>query len=100
MTESRKNKNGKPGGEQVIRGESEHKKYDYCEDLVDVDNKYKHRIPEIVQDITDSCREKRYFDHVDTVPIPSRTSIIEIINDLCNYFRYHGFVNLGWCDPF
>ena len=48
-----------------------------------IDNKYRSEIPEIVEMVTNSCTEKGCFDHLDAAVIPSKESLIEII-DLIN----------------
>ncbi|WP_406656007.1 serine acetyltransferase [Methanolobus sp. ZRKC2] len=45
-----------------------------------IDNKYRAQIPEIVDMVASSCSDKKCFDHVDAAIIPSRESIVEIIN--------------------
>ncbi|MDW7731971.1 MAG: serine acetyltransferase [Methanolobus sp.] len=45
-----------------------------------IDNKYRAQIPEIVDMVASSCSDRRCFDHVDAAIIPSRESIVEIIN--------------------
>ncbi|OGL45774.1 MAG: serine acetyltransferase [Candidatus Schekmanbacteria bacterium RBG_13_48_7] len=50
--------------------------------MIDVENIYKNKLPEIVTEITKSCRKREYFDHINTVPIPSKESVEKIIKDL------------------
>lgn len=45
-----------------------------------IDNKYRTQIPEIVDMVASSCSDRKCFDHVDAAIIPSRESIVEIIN--------------------
>ncbi|WP_340819960.1 serine O-acetyltransferase EpsC [Methanolobus sp. WCC4] len=55
-----------------------------------VDNKYRAEIPEIVDLVVNSCSDKGCFDHVDAAVIPSKESLIEII-DLIKDILFPGY---------
>ncbi|TGC09018.1 serine O-acetyltransferase [Methanolobus halotolerans] len=55
-----------------------------------IDNKYRAQIPEIVDRIANSCSDKKCFDHVDAAIIPSRESMIDII-DLIKDVLFPGY---------
>lgn len=50
-----------------------------CTVPVQTDERFKAELPEIVNSIVNSCDSKQCYDHVDTAVIPSRESVIEII---------------------
>ncbi|WP_319506144.1 serine O-acetyltransferase EpsC [uncultured Methanolobus sp.] len=55
-----------------------------------VDNKYRSEIPAIVDMVINSCSEKGCFDHLDAAVIPSKESLIEII-DLIKDILFPGY---------
>ncbi len=55
-----------------------------------IDNKYRSEIPEIVNQAIKSCSEKGCFDHLEAAVIPSKESIIEII-DLIKDILFPGY---------
>ncbi|WP_407355184.1 serine O-acetyltransferase EpsC [Methanolobus sp. WCC5] len=55
-----------------------------------IDNKYRSQIPDIVEMVTKSCSDRGCFDHLDAAVIPSRESLIEII-DLIKDILFPGY---------
>jgi serine O-acetyltransferase len=55
-----------------------------------VDNKYRSEIPAIVNMVINSCSEKGCFDHLEAAVIPSKESLIEII-DLIKDILFPGY---------
>ncbi len=55
-----------------------------------IDNEYRSEIPEIVDMVINSCSEKGCFDHLDAAVIPSKESLIEII-DLIKDILFPGY---------
>lgn len=55
-----------------------------------IDNEYRSEIPEIVDMVINSCTEKGCFDHLDSAVIPSKESLIEII-DLIKDILFPGY---------
>ena len=50
----------------------------------------KERLPEIINEIVNSCRVDDSLLHLDTVPIPSREAVVRILNELEDIL-YPGF---------
>ncbi len=67
---------------------SEQKKCTILDSMID--NRYRSEIPGIVDMVINSCSEKGCFDHVDSAIIPSRESLIEII-DLIKDILFPGY---------
>ncbi|MDY0387974.1 MAG: serine O-acetyltransferase EpsC [Methanolobus sp.] len=55
-----------------------------------IDNEYRSEIPGIVDMVINSCTEKGCFDHLDAAVIPSKESLIEII-DLIKDILFPGY---------
>jgi len=58
------------------------KKVDSCE--IDTRNlsEIRSRLPQIAENIIDSCNDQECYTHVDYEPIPSRECVIDIIDRL------------------
>ena len=65
------------------------------EDLV---AKYRKKLPQVTQNIIESYNEQRFGSHVDFEPIPSRESVIEIIDKFFEVL-YPGYFNSDKLDP-
>jgi len=74
------------------------KKVDSCE--IDVRNlsEIRSRLPQIAEDIINSCSDQECYNHVDYEPIPSRKSVIEIIDRL-REILFPGYFTRGKLDP-
>jgi serine O-acetyltransferase len=60
----------------------ERKKQDKCKiDFQDLSS-IKARLPEIAEGIVESCSHKDCYTHIDYEPIPSKESVIDILNRL------------------
>jgi serine O-acetyltransferase len=57
-------------------------KIDSCSIPNPFDDKWREELPSIVNEIVESCHDDLCFDHVDAAIIPSRESVIEIIEAL------------------
>ena len=56
------------------------------------------QLPGIVEEIIESCNDRECYTHVDYEPIPSRGSVIEIINRL-REILFPGYFTRGKLDP-
>ena len=56
------------------------------------------RLPEIAEDIIESCTDRECYTHVDYEPIPSRECVIDIINRL-REILFPGYFTRGKLDP-
>ena len=56
------------------------------------------RLPGIAEEIIESCNDRQCYTHVDYEPIPSRESVIEIINRF-REILFPGYFNRGKLDP-
>jgi len=78
-------------------------KLEQCRAEIEAMKKFRGEIPEIVEQIAQSCNTEDCFDHVDLDPLPSKASVIEIIHTACRIL-YPGYftrtridkVNLGY----
>ena len=76
----------------------EQKKQDTCKiDFHDLSS-IKARLPEIAEDIIQSCTDQECYTHVDYEPIPSQEGVIEIINRL-REILFPGYFNQAKLDP-
>jgi serine O-acetyltransferase len=69
---------------------------DQCTVDLEIKEEYRAGLPEIVDEIVESCKAVRTIAHYDTAMIPSKESVIEILEDLKDllfpgYFRHQGF---------
>jgi serine O-acetyltransferase len=65
---------------------------DQCEIEIDFVDGFRSQLPGVIEEIIESCREERAIAHFDTAMIPSKESVIEILEDLNDllfpgYFR-------------
>ena len=74
------------------------KKVDSCK--IDVQNlsELRNRLPQIAEEIIESCNDKECYTHVDYEPIPSRECVIEIIDRL-REILFPGYFTRGKLDP-
>ena len=74
------------------------KKVDSCE--IDTRNlsEIRSRLPQIVENIIDSCNDQECYTHVDYEPIPSRECVIDIIDRL-REILFPGYFARGKLDP-
>ena len=76
----------------------ERKKQDTCKiDFHDLSS-IKARLPEIAEDIIQSCTDQECYTHVDYEPIPSQEGVIEIINRL-REILFPGYFSQAKLDP-
>ena len=66
------------------------KKLEKCIILSEIENAYRAKIPGIVDAIIESCSNEKCFDHVDATVIPSKDSVIEIL-DIIRNILYPGY---------
>ena len=59
---------------------------------------FRSQLPAIAEEIIESCNDKECYTHVDYEPIPSRESVIEIINRL-REILFPGYFSRGKLDP-
>lgn len=65
---------------------------DQCQEDIEFTEKYRSQIPRVIEEIVQSCTKERAIAHYDTVMIPSKESVIEILEELKDvlfpgYFR-------------
>ncbi|KAF5423458.1 MAG: serine O-acetyltransferase, partial [Candidatus Methanocomedens sp.] len=65
-------------------------KLEKCIILSEIENAYRAKIPGIVDAIIESCSNEKCFDHVDATVIPSKDSVIEIL-DIIRNILYPGY---------
>lgn len=74
------------------------KKVDTCEIEVRNLSEIRSRLPQIAEEIIDSCNDRECYTHVDYEPIPSRECVIEIIDRL-REILFPGYFTRGKLDP-
>jgi serine O-acetyltransferase len=65
---------------------------DQCQVDIEFTQKYRSRLPQVIGEIVESCTKERAIAHYDTIMIPSKESVIEILEELKDilfpgYFR-------------
>jgi len=65
-------------------------KMDQCKIEVEVGRHFRESIPAIVNEVVLSCDRENCFDHVGPEPIPSRDSVIDIVQRICRIL-YPGY---------
>lgn len=53
-----------------------------CEIEIEFTEKYRSQLPQVIEDIVESCHKEEAIAHFDPIMIPSKESVIEILNDL------------------
>lgn len=53
-----------------------------CEMEIEFTEKYRSQLPQVVEEIVKSCYQEETIAHFDPIMIPSKESVIEILNDL------------------
>ena len=71
---------------------------DSCNIEVQNLSQFRNRLPEIAEEIIDSCNNQECYTHVDYEPIPSRECVIEIIDRL-REILFPGYFTRGKLDP-
>jgi serine O-acetyltransferase len=74
-----------------------HKKEDTCKIDFQELSSIKARLPEIAEDIIESCSDQECYTHIDYEPIPSKESVIEILNRL-REILFPGYFSRGKID--
>jgi len=74
-----------------------HQELEQCKAEVKTGRTYREEIPEVVQDLVESCLSQDCFDHVGPEPIPSRESVIAIIHRSLRLL-YPGYFSRGGVD--
>jgi serine O-acetyltransferase len=69
---------------------------DQCTVDLEIKEEYRAQLPQIIDEIIESCKTVPTIAHYDTAMIPSKESVIEILEDLKDllfpgYFRHQGF---------
>jgi serine O-acetyltransferase len=59
---------------------------------------YRHKLPELAEKIIDHCADQKCYTHIDFEPIPSKESVIEIIDRL-KEILFPGYFNREKIDP-
>jgi serine O-acetyltransferase len=74
------------------------KKQDTCKIDFQGLSAYKASLPEITEDIIESCSDQECYTHIDYEPIPSKESVIDILNRL-REILFPGYFSRGKVDP-
>ncbi len=53
-----------------------------CEIEIEFTEKYRSQLPQVIENIVESCHKEDTIAHFDPIMIPSKESVIEILNDL------------------
>ncbi|MGA9539142.1 MAG: serine O-acetyltransferase EpsC [Desulfobacterales bacterium] len=69
-----------------------------CKMDADTDSRLRDRLPSIAEEIIENCTDSGCFTHVDFEPIPSKQSVIEIIEKLREVI-FPGYFNREKLDP-
>ena len=69
-----------------------------CKIEVETSSRLRERLPAIAEKIIDSCEDEQCYTHVDFEPIPSKESVIEIIDKLKEVL-FPGYFNREKIDP-
>jgi serine O-acetyltransferase len=69
---------------------------DQCDVDVEIKEEYRAQLPQVIDEIVESCKAVPAIAHYDTAMIPSKESVIDILEDLKDllfpgYFRHQGF---------
>ena len=59
---------------------------DQCQMEADYTENWRSQLPNIVDEIVQSCQQEPTISHFDTTTIPSKESVIEILKDLQDLF--------------
>ena len=76
----------------------ERKKEDTCKIEVQDLGSIKARLPDIAEDIIESCSDQQCYTHIDYEPIPSKEGVIDILNRL-REILFPGYFSRGKVDP-
>jgi serine O-acetyltransferase len=76
----------------------ERKKEDTCKIEVQDLGSIKARLPDIAEDIIESCSDQECYTHIDYEPIPSKEGVIDILNRL-REILFPGYFSRGKVDP-
>lgn len=74
------------------------KKHDTCKIDFQELSSYKAHLPEIAEDIIESCNDRKCYTHIDYEPIPSKESVIDIIDRL-REILFPGYFSRHKVDP-
>jgi serine O-acetyltransferase len=66
---------------------------DQCKVGVEVSRQFRESIPAIVNELVVSCDLEKCFDHIGPEPIPSRDSVIDIVQRICRILYPGYFIN-------
>ena len=69
-----------------------------CRTDAEVSSHFRERLPEIVRQIVRGCDEKRCYHHIAYEPIPSRESVIRIVEGMRDIL-FPGYFNRSRIDP-
>ena len=58
------------------------KGFEYCDQVFTVSDEYRKKLPEVVNEISKTCSGDLGIEHIGAISIPSKESIIEILNIL------------------
>ena len=55
---------------------------DQCEIEIEFIDGFRSQLPQVIEEIIESCKQEQTISHLDTAMIPSKESVIEILDDL------------------
>ena len=83
---------------ELINMDDKAEKEQSCRIDLDARAKLRSQLPAIAEEIIEGCNDRECYTHVDYEPIPSRESVIEIINRL-REILFPGYFSRGKLDP-
>ncbi len=70
--------------------------FDHCKTEIETERHFREEIPRVVEKLVNSCANGECFDHVGPEPIPSRESVVDIV-DRVRRLLYPGYPSgTGW----
>jgi len=72
---------------------------DQCDIEIEFIEGYRSQLPEVVEAIIESCKEQRTIAHYDTAMIPSKQSVIEVLEDI-NDLLFPGYFHKQEVDTY
>jgi len=72
---------------------------DQCEIEIEFVGGYRSQLPQVIEEIIESCRQEQTISHLDTAMIPSKESVIEILDDL-NDLLFPGYFHKQEVDSY
>ncbi|HEX9156480.1 MAG TPA: hypothetical protein VF827_00585, partial [Syntrophales bacterium] len=72
---------------------------DQCDIEIEFIEGYRSQLPQVTEQIIESCKEQRTIAHYDTAMIPSKQSVIEVLEDI-NDLLFPGYFHKQEVDTY